>query len=97
MFYAIFSPYGINTMSKADRLARFQTRAARDAWAEDAWSDGRMVRGEITRDDARRWFPEAFRADADDRRRDGGAWEGPDRNGARFWGGSPTGGGYAYM
>lgn len=97
MFYAIAAPYGITMMSKADRLHRFETRAARDAWTDDAWRNGNRVRGEVSRDDARRWWPEAFRDDADDWHRDGDFWEDPDEDGAQEWSGFPTGGGYKYI
>lgn len=97
MFYAIMAPYGILTMSKADRLVRFATRAERDAWTDDAWWDGRMVRGEATREEARRWWPEAFRPNADDWHRDGDVWEEPGDDGAQRWSGSPTGGSYSTL
>lgn len=102
MFYAQSTPYGARTASGADRLHRFNSRAERDEWVKAAWTNcdhaGDERRTEVTRDEARRWYPDAFRADAHAfprANRNGDYWDDPDAEGAQEWLGGPTGGVYA--
>lgn len=62
MFYAIYHPYGINTISACDLLIRFKTRAERDGWVDaDVFRDN-YHRENVSCDMARKHFPKAFRA-----------------------------------
>ena len=98
-YYAIYHPYGTRMASKSDPLYRYPSAADR---AEDEervdWqgiSDGRGHLMEIvTRAQARRDFPEAFRADDDGL---GAAWWRDCHDGSGEWTGCPTGGVYEYL
>ena len=101
-WYAMACPYGAATASKGDSLCRFATRAARDAWVREAFRrDGyadRCKRDEVTRAEARRWFPEAFRPDSETFQPTWGGdyWDRLDDHAdGAYWTGAPTGGVYA--
>ena len=93
-YYAIYRPYGRSTMSKCDTLYRFERRADRDETVNGETFDGQNYHWRaITRNEARAYFPAAFRADA---------WTGEPaawiKDGDRDrYDGAPTGGEYAYM
>lgn len=96
MFYAIWHPYGIHMASKGDTLYRYANKRLREEDAERVdWqgiTDGRgYLMEEVTRAEARRQFPAAFRASE--------TWEvwRDNGSGSQEWTGSPTGGVYAYM
>lgn len=102
MFYAQITPYGARTASPADRLVRFESAARRDAWVLAACGSAdeadRARRDAITREEARRWYPEAFRAGAGafpPARVGDDYWDDADDDGAQEWTGSPTGGIYS--
>lgn len=60
MYYAEHNPYGI-TFANCNTLHAFETREERDEWvADDDW-DGEYHRIAVTRRQAERRFPRAFR------------------------------------
>jgi excisionase family DNA binding protein len=63
-YYAQWCPYGSRTASLGDRLVRFVDKADRDEWVNDRWYDGDQRATELTRDEAERWYPAAFRPGA---------------------------------
>lgn len=88
-----------NAASLSDTLYRFATAAERLAWCRENWAH----RDVITRDEARRWYPAAFRDDTPQNFKqsfldaNGWYWDDADANGACEWLGSPTGGVYAEL
>jgi len=108
-FYAIYHPYGIRMMSNGDCLYRYDNAAARAEDAErvdlQAKDDGRgFLMEEVTRDEARRLFPEAFRpgnvvwrSGTDGDRYFDGPWWRDYEDGSQEWTGRPTGGSYKYL
>lgn len=102
MFYAQRTPYGARTASARDALVRFETKAARDEWVKAAWTNcdhaDEARRDEITRKQARRWYPAAFKDDTGVFPRTNAAgdyWDTADDDGAQEWSGAPTGGIYS--
>lgn len=108
-YYAIYHRYGIRTISTADCLYRYDSDSLRKQDADrvdaQAKNDGRFfLMEEVTRDEARHLFPEAFRAGAEvwrswsdgDRHFDGPWWRDYE-DGSQEWTGRPTGGAYRYM
>lgn len=101
-FYAMECPRGCTTASKGDRLRRFATSAARAAWISEAFESADYVdqckRDEVTREEARRWFPRAFAATAETFPRvdvRGDYWDEMDAEDGAAWSGAPTGGIYS--
>lgn len=102
MYYAMRTPYGATTASGADRLVRFESKKARDAWVAGAYETIDYVdqsrRDIVTRSEARRWFPEAFAQTAGafpPARSYDDYWDDADDDGAQEWTGAPTGGVYS--
>lgn len=101
-YYAQSTPRGCTTACMADRLCRFGSARERDAWVaqsrESVDEADRATRCPVSREEARRWYPEAFSTGASQGwryARVGDYWEGePDESGADWWSGSPTGGVY---
>ena len=97
MFYAMYCPYGVNTMSRSDRLLRFATKVERDDWCEGVFGEMHGYRSTynreaVNREQARFWFPTAFGAtSASD------LWQKSFDGIGETWTGAPTGGGYFYM
>ena len=60
-FYAAYHTHGTEFCNDIDYIVRFDTRAARDAYVDRDKFDGSWRREAITRDEARRIFPQAFR------------------------------------
>lgn len=90
-YYAIYRPYGVRMLAKADTLRRFPSRDERDGIVEDEAFDGSGFHWlSVTRDEARRYFPHAFTADDPcqvlELWRDDGTWSG-----------APSGSVYSYM
>lgn len=101
-YYAMHCPRGITTASRGDRLCRFTSKDECDRWVrQDVPSDLTSFRRDwVSRDNARRWFPDAFRKDTPQSIHDpfvgsGDYWDDdPDKDGALWWSGEPTGGVY---
>ena len=101
-YYAMECPYGATTASGGDRLVRFASRGTRDAWVREALESvdyaDQCRRDEVSRVEARRWFPEAFKEEAQvwPPKWSGDYWDEQDGTefGASFWIGAPTGGIY---
>lgn len=108
-YYAQYCPFGISTACPSDRLYRFESAYDRDHWvlcdntAKGLTGDfDRTKRDVLSREEARRWYPMAFRKDTPQSFRDSSTcnpdyWDDPDMNGACEWLGGPTGGVYADM
>lgn len=97
-FYAQECPRGCRTAMKGDRLYRFASSAARNTWVlshgRDLDSD--QTRAPLSREDARRWYPRAFK-DAPTFPKvnaSGDYWDDCPDDGA-MWSGLPTGGIYS--
>lgn len=91
MYYAMYKPYGIRTMSFGDMLLKFRTKKERDDYVYQEELDGSDYhRINVDRDAARTWFPAAFGL-----QESLGFWASLD--GHEIWTASPTGGGYRYM
>lgn len=100
MYYAIYHPYGIHTISHGDTLIRFETAARRNRFIDEKNRSSDGIRFEaVARDHARALFPRAFNV------RDSGTdcecWSAEcyisDSYYAEIWTGAPTGGKYGYM
>ena len=96
-YYAQYCPLGISTACRSDILFRFETLYERNLWVNsDNTAKGltgdfdRTKRDSISREEARRWYPAAFRKDTPK-----DCWDKPDNDGASEWLGKPTGGVYA--
>ena len=60
MFYAAIHQYGIDFTNDVTSIVRFTSKSARDEFVSDEVFDGSYHREAVTRDEARRHFPEAF-------------------------------------
>lgn len=100
-YYAMECPRGCTTASKGDRLRRFATSAARAALVSEAFEGVDYVdqckRDEVTREEARRWFPAAFSPSAVTfpAFTTGDYWDRLEAESGAEWSGEPTGGVYA--
>lgn len=81
-FYAMLCPYGIRTASISDSLVRFSSEAERELWV----SLEPRKREAITREQAKHYFPQAFKR--------GAAWEASSFEGVVVYAHGPTGGIY---
>ena len=90
MYYAIHHWYGLHTLSSADRLQRFETREERDKAVEnDPFTRGNYHLESVTRKQAQRDFPNAFKLTDDPC-----SYECWDDN---TWNCGPTSGRYKYV
>lgn len=97
-YYAQYSPYGTNMYSHGDRLYRFTTRAARDAVVDGEVFDGSNLHwSAIDREQARHWYPDAFRLIEDNPYDDYIGWTPAEKIGGEMWTSSPSGGDYRYF
>jgi hypothetical protein len=101
-YYAQYSPYGVRVFSHGDRLYRFTTRAARDTVVDnEAFGmtfDGSNFHWDtITREQARHWYPDAFRTFDDNPFDVYSGWTPAEKIGGEMWTSSATGGEYRYF
>ena len=102
MYYAIYYPYGINTMSLGDMLIRFKTIEQRKQFVEEkGCSFNIIVCEEVSRDYARKLFPRAFKTEEYITDYGLNRWENNNSLFSQYpceiWMGNPTGGNYKYM
>ena len=99
MYYAQECARDCGTASLGDRLYRFETKHARDAWVarDKTPCDYDASRTPVSRAEARRWYPEAFYEGVTwpQINMQGNYWDTIDDEDGAAWSGTPTGGVYA--